>query len=167
MVQRELAARLSNPGEIPGDSGQALRAYRDIKGRGLVEILDTNALSVLSRLSREPETEEQAEILSTPIRRIEAVIAAIPVGGFKSPAKPQAAETGVSPFSSQDQTVRGQTEVRRSSEEDVTETENAKVYSNAHPTSPSNLRHRQVWHLLGGLLILAAVVWMIHVIRRS
>jgi hypothetical protein len=131
------------------DNFQGIPGYHlaGIRSRGLVEIPDSNAVPVLSRLSRDPQTEEDLRILSTPVRRIEAMIATIVE---RQPAV-------VSP-----ETIVAQTPAPVLSEPVV---EPGRPSSASSPlTGP---RRRWIWPVAGCLLMLVAVVWMVFLARRS
>jgi hypothetical protein len=131
------------------DNFQGIPGYHlaGIRSRGLVEIPESNAVPVLSRLSRDPQTEEDVRILSTPVRRIEAMIAAIvqqqPVEASTEATTPQATTPALS--------------------EPI-------VDPGGTPSTTPPLtgpRRRWIWSAAGCLLMLVAVVWMVFLARRS
>lgn len=133
-----------------------------IKGRGLVDVPEANAVSVLSRLSRDPQTEEELRILSTPVRRVEAMIAAIPtnepsntesIASASPQAEPDPTEADVPRSTDQEKSATD-----RGGEETALATNSGREHAN---------RDRLIWPMAGGLLILAGVVWMVLVARRS
>ena len=131
------------------DNFQGIPGYHlaGIRSRGLVEIPESNAVPVLSRLSRDPQTEEDLRILSTPVRRIEAMIAAI--------VEQQPDE--VSPEATVPQAT-----VPALSEPVV---DPGGPSSAAPPLTGPN--RRWIWLAAGCLLMLVAVVWMVFLARRS
>jgi hypothetical protein len=148
------------------DNFQGIPGYHlaAIKGRGLVDVPEANAVSVLSRLSREPETEEDLRILSTPVRRVEAMIAAIaaddPPGTLvettSAASPPVAAVPPAAPVPH------------------PTDQEDPAIDNGREETGPATSSDREnadfhglIWPAAGCLLILAALVWLAFVVRRS
>jgi hypothetical protein len=131
------------------DNFQGIPGYHlaGIRSRGLVQIPEANAVPVLSRLSRDPQTEEELRILSTPVRRIEAMIATI---GEQQPA--EVPREAITPQA-------------------TTPALSEPVVDPGGPAVPPPCRtgstRRWIWPATGCLLMLVAVVWMIFLARRS
>ncbi len=144
-----------------------------IKSRGLVEIPETDAIAVLSRLSREPETEEDVRILSTPVRRVEAMIAAIapdnPLGdeGDLIAATADRSKRFEQPAASREAIPRTGSASEGTESTGGQETRIEEVASSGEPHAQDANADRLVWPFLGGLLILVAVIWMFLILRRS
>ncbi len=153
-----------------------------IRSRGLVDIPEANAVPVLSRLSRDPETEEDLRILSTPVRRIEAMMTAIePHPSTPSVGEALASGTNL-PGSPSDQPVSPEPQSGSAPPADRTPPEPASVptqrSAQAVPSAPSSsvdeflhatpADHRPwIWPTVGGLFMLAAILWMVVIARRS
>jgi hypothetical protein len=135
------------------DNFQGIPGYHlaGIRSRGLVEIPEANAVPVLSRLNRDPQTEEDLRILSTPVRRIEAMIAAI---GEQQPVEVSAEASA--------EAIVPQKKAPVLSEPVVDPGRTAMP-----PPRLTAPRRRWIWPATGCLLMLVAVVWMIFLARRS
>jgi hypothetical protein len=146
------------------DNFQGIPGYHlaGIRGRGLVDVPESNAVPVLSRLSREPETEEELRILSTPVRRIEAMIAAIVENEApEAPETPsEATDSAAVPFL-----------IDRSAAESVGSSLDLPPAppegSRSDPLTLTAHGRRWIWPVAGCLLMLVAVVWMVFIVRRS
>lgn len=154
-----------------------------IRSRGLVDIPEANAVPVLSRLSRDPETEEDLRILSTPVRRIEAMMAAIEPEPSASSAGEALASATNSPGSSSDQPLSPESQSSwappptRTPPEPVPALQRGSPEPATPPADPSSTDevsrvtsadHRPwIWPTVGCLFMLAAVIWIVVIARRS
>ncbi len=154
-----------------------------IRSRGLVDIPEANAVPVLSRLSRDPETEEDLRILSTPVRRIEAMMAAIePEPSASSAGEALASATNL-PGSPSDQPISPESQFGSIPPADdrappqptsVPTQRSAQAAPSAPSPSVGKVMHATpadhqpwIWPTVGGLFMLAALLWMVVIARRS
>jgi hypothetical protein len=154
-----------------------------IRSRGLVDIPEANAVPVLSRLSRDPETEEDLRILSTPVRRIEAMVTAIAPEPSTPPVGEALAAATNLPGSTSDQPSPPASETSSLPQAAPTPAESASDLSkaSAEPSAPP-APHSSVgkvmratpadprpwiWPAVGGLFMLAALLWILVIARRS
>jgi hypothetical protein len=131
-----------------------------IKARGAAAVLESNTFEVLSRLARDPQTEEDVAILNRPIRRVEAVISALP---SSDPPRAATVKEDVSVHSGSTTTA-----LSDSPDNDPLPDEPGPSPASGH-TAPVKSPTLQfpVTAVLGALLIAAAVVWTVINLRKA
>lgn len=153
-----------------------------IRSRGLVDIPEASAVPVLSRLSRDPETEEELRILSTPVRRIEAMMTAIE----PEPAMPPDDEVVASALNLPGSTLAEPLSAEAPTAEDPSAAETPPEPPTlprqlSVPTAPSapvssggeSMQTTAadpwpwIWPTVGSLLMLIAMIWMAVIARRN
>lgn len=141
--------------------------FAAIKGRGSVEILDSNVVPVLSRLSRIPDTAGEAGLLLEPMRRVEALIGS----------------TGSPDGSPEPQPIRPEARPPAAARLADNATANPPAEATAPATPPSaggdsaveaddairreDAGPRWLWLLAGGGMILGALLWTCRLARST
>jgi hypothetical protein len=137
------------------DNFQGIPGYHlaAIRSRGLVDIPEATAVPVLSRLSRDPQTEEDLRILSTPVRRIEAMIAAIPDALSSDDAPSEVTSESAS--------------TPQVGEREPPAPVPGPVGERPIPRAGGEQNRGLIWPAVGCFLMVVALVWMVFLARRS
>jgi hypothetical protein len=143
------------------DNFQGIPGYHlaAIRSRGLVDIPEATAVPVLSRLSRDPQTEEDLRILSTPVRRIEAMIAAIP--DVPSPEDAPSSNGTPSVMTSESASTP------QVGEREPPAPGGGPVATSPTPRAGGEPNRGLIWPAVGCFLMVVALVWMVFLARRS
>ncbi len=153
-----------------------------IRSRGLVDIPEASAVPVLSRLSRDPETEEELRILSTPVRRIEAMMTAIEPEPLTPPVDEVLASTTKLSDSPSGQPPSAESQADSTPSADRPPPEPAPVLTQDSAQTPASVPSSSIgktahvtgadqppwiWPTVGSILMLIAIIWMLVIARRS